>query len=110
MLTTIQGVYKDGKIALAETPQEVADGTPAIVTFLPCDCETEAKTEDAASAAEEAVSPDGIDRRDVDLRTLGIDKETAGRIRASLLQFEQFWDDPEMDAYNNYEANKAKLL
>ena len=107
MLTTIQGVYRNGNIELDEEPQAIAEGTPVIVTFLPCDCEQE---ENAAEAAENAISPDGIDRRDVDLRSLGIDKETAGRIRASLLHFEKFWDGPEMDAYNNYEANKAKLL
>ena len=35
MLTTIEGVYRDGKIEFSQTPRDVCDGTPVIVTFLP---------------------------------------------------------------------------
>jgi len=34
MLTSIQGVYRSGKIHLAELPRNVADETPVVVTFL----------------------------------------------------------------------------
>jgi hypothetical protein len=34
MLITIEGMYKDGKIDLAEAPQGI-DGAKVIVTFLP---------------------------------------------------------------------------
>jgi hypothetical protein len=34
MLVTIEGMYKDGKIDLAEFPQSI-DGAKVIVTFLP---------------------------------------------------------------------------
>ena len=108
MLTTIQGVYRNGKIELDEEPQEIAEGTPVIVTFLPCDCKQKAEAGEN-EVAENAVLADGLDRRDIDLQSRGIDKETALRIRASLLHFEQFWG-PEMDVYNNYEFNKTKLL
>ena len=35
MLTTIEGVYRNGKIEFSKTPRDVCDGTPVIVTFLP---------------------------------------------------------------------------
>ena len=99
MLTSIQGVYRDGKIELNETPPDAAENAPVIVTFLPCDCESGAPDETANPA------PYGTD-----LRAMGIDAETAGRIRASLLHFAEEWDTPEMEAYNDYEVNKAKFL
>lgn len=33
MLTAIQGIYKDGKVELSETPS-CPDGAPVVVTFL----------------------------------------------------------------------------
>ena len=105
MLTTIQGVYRNGKIELAEEPLEVADETQVIVTFLPCDCKMEAAETTEGMGVTDKPAPRGTD-----LRAMGIDKETAARIRASLTPFAKEWDTPEMEAYNDYEANKAKLL
>ncbi len=34
MLTTIQGIYRDGKVVLSEKPMNVGNETPVIVTFL----------------------------------------------------------------------------
>ena len=34
MLKSIQGVYRKGKIEIAEVPDDVQDDTPVIVTFL----------------------------------------------------------------------------
>jgi len=34
MLTTLQGVYRKGKIVLKNNPADIPDGTPVIVTFL----------------------------------------------------------------------------
>ena len=34
MLTSIQGIYRDGKVVLSEKPMNVGDETPVIVTFL----------------------------------------------------------------------------
>ena len=32
MSTTIEGVYRDGKIELSETPRDVCEGTRVVVT------------------------------------------------------------------------------
>lgn len=34
MLTTVEGIYKDGKVELAETPPDIPTGR-VLVTFLP---------------------------------------------------------------------------
>jgi hypothetical protein len=34
MLTSVEGVYRDGKVELLETPAHVAEGARVIVTFL----------------------------------------------------------------------------
>lgn len=83
MLTTIQGVYRRGRIELAEVPQNVREETPVIVTFL---------------------SPALID-----LRARGIDEAQAADLRARLATFVEDWDSPEMNIYDNYDAAKAKL-
>lgn len=36
MLTTIKGVYRNGKIELAETPSNIPEGVNVVVTFLNC--------------------------------------------------------------------------
>lgn len=83
MLTSIQGVYRNGKVELAEKPPTVRDETPVIVTFL----------------------KHGL----IDLRARGIDERQAADLRARLAAFAEDWDSPEMDAYDNYDAIKAKL-
>ena len=45
----------------------------------------------------------------VDLRIRGIDEELASEIRSRFATFIDDWDAPEMDIYDNYEENKAKL-
>ena len=83
MLTSIQGVYRDGKIELAERPCHVPNETDVIVTFL---------------------EPGSID-----LRTHGIDEVQAAELRAQLAMFTEDWDSSEMSPYDNYDAAKAKL-
>lgn len=83
MLTTIQGIYRKGRIELAEAPQNVREDTPVIVTFL-------------------APAP-------IDLRARGIDERKAADLRASFATFAEDWDSPEMDIYDNYDAAKASL-
>jgi hypothetical protein len=34
-LLTVEGIYKDGKVELAERPDHVADAARVLVTFLP---------------------------------------------------------------------------
>ncbi len=83
MLTTIEGVYRGGKIELSETPREARDGTPVIVTFLPSNS--------------------------VNLRSRGIDEARAADLRARLATFTEDWESPEMSIYDNYDAAKSKL-
>ena len=45
----------------------------------------------------------------VDLRSRGIDAAQAAELRAKFATFAEDWDDPEMDIYDNYAAEKAAL-
>ena len=83
MSKTIEGIYRDGKIDLSETPNDVCEGTRVIVTFLP---------------------PGSMD-----LREHGIDKAQAAELRARLACFAEDWESPEMDIYDNYDEEKSKL-
>ena len=83
MSTTIKGIYRNGKIELSETPRDVCEGTRVVVTFL---------------------APGSVD-----LREHGIDKAQAAEIRARLASFAEDWESPEMDVYDNYDEEKAKL-
>ena len=84
MLTTIQGVYRDGKIELVETPANVQDETPVIVTFL--------------------VKPNWID-----LHARGISETQAAMLRAQLALFAEDWDSPEMSIYDDYDTAKPSI-
>jgi hypothetical protein len=35
MLTAVKGIFRNGKIELAEQPAGIADGAEAVITFLP---------------------------------------------------------------------------
>ena len=76
MLTTIHGIYRSGRIELAEAPQNVREDTPVIVTFL-----TPAQ---------------------IDLSARGIDERKAADLRASFATFVEDWESPEIDIYDNY--------
>ena len=78
MLKTIEGIYRDGKIELAETPGNVRDKTPVIVTFL--------------------------EPYPIDLRARGIDDARAAEFRSRLGTFTEEWDSPEMDIYDDYRS------
>lgn len=82
MLKSIEGVYRDGKIELADLPKDVPDDTRVIVTFLEID--------------------------HVDLHERGINEAQAAELRAQLQTFAEDWDSPEMAIYDNYDAAKAK--
>jgi len=83
MLRTIEGVYRNGRVELVETPSGLVDETHVIVTFL--------------------------ESNRIDLRQRGIDESQAAELRARLATFAEDWDSPEMDAYDDYDAAKAKL-
>lgn len=82
MLTSVEGVYEDGVIKLAEQPAAVLPGAQAIVTFLPAN--------------------------NVDLPARGIDAATAAELRGRLGAFAEDWESPEMSAYDHYHAHKAR--
>ncbi len=71
MLTSVEGVYQDGKVEFVEPVPEGASGR-VIVTFLP--------------------KP-----KVLDLRELGITKEQAADLRGRLSTFAEDWNRPEMD-------------
>ncbi len=83
MLKSVQGVYRNGKIELAETPREIRDATRVIVTFL--------------------------EANHIHLRARGIDRTQAAELRTRLATFADEWDSPEMDLYDNYDAAKSRL-
>lgn len=83
MLTTIEGVYRGGQIELAETPRDMREGTPVMVTFLPSSS--------------------------IDLQARGIDEAQAADLRSRLATFAEDWESPKMSIYDNYDAAKANL-
>jgi hypothetical protein len=82
MLTTIEGIYRSGKIELTELPPGVPDGAAVLVTFLPSGS--------------------------VNLQDHGIDPEQAAEIRARLASFAEDWDTPEMSLYDDYDNAKPQ--
>lgn len=83
MLTTVEGVYRDGKIELVEQPPNVHNETRVIVTFL--------------------------ESGQVDLASRGIDQAQAAELRARLSTFAEEWDSTDMDIDDNYDAHKSSL-
>ena len=45
----------------------------------------------------------------IDLRERGIDAAQAAEMRARLASFAEDWESPEMNVYDNYDEEKAKL-
>jgi len=82
MLKSVEGIFRDGKIELAEIPANVSEDTPVIVTFL-----TQAY---------------------VDLQSRGIDRDRALELRERLVTFAEEWDSPEMEAYDHYDEHRAE--
>ena len=83
MLTTVEGIYRNGQVELVENPNNLLEGTRVIVTFL------ETKT--------------------IDLPSQGIDKAQAATLRTSLATFAEDWNSPEMSIYDDYDIAKDKL-
>jgi len=83
MNPTVEGMYRNGRIELAETPSDVGDNTPVLITFLTSGT--------------------------VDLRARGIDERQAADLRARLSTFAEDWDSQDMADYDDYDANRRKL-
>ncbi len=71
---SIEGIYRNGKIELRETPADV-DEARVIVTFVP--------------------------EGSIDLSDRGIDEIAAANLRARLQAFAEDWELPEMGAYDS---------
>lgn len=82
MLKSIEGVYEDGVMKLAEQPAQVPSGAPVIVTFLPVG--------------------------GIDLRMCGVGSADAAELRGRLSAFAEDWESPEMSAYDDYHAAKSR--
>jgi hypothetical protein len=78
MLKSVEGIYRDGKVELTETPPDVKEAR-VIITFLPKD------------------GP-------IDLRALGISAAEAAGMRWGWGAAVEDWDSLEMDVYNDYET------
>ena len=81
MLTTVKGIYRDGKVELAEIPMNLDEETPVIVTFL-------------------------IGRY-VDLESRDISKRQTLELRERLAGFAEDWDSSEMDVYDRYDGIRS---
>ncbi|MEA5616543.1 hypothetical protein VB711_01625 [Cronbergia sp. UHCC 0137] len=81
MLVSVEGVYRNGRIELTESPNNVPEGACVIVTF--------------------------VSLNDINLASQGIDREQAKTLRTSLATFSDDWNSPEMSVYDNYDAAKA---
>jgi hypothetical protein len=71
---SIEGIYRNGKIELLETPTDV-DEARVIVTF--------------------------VSESSIDLSARGIDEIAAANLRDRLQTFAEDWDRPEMGAYDS---------
>jgi hypothetical protein len=74
MLKTIEGIFRDGRIELLETPPQMNEAR-VVVTFL--------------------TGPNPVD-----LAERGIGSAQAADLRARLRTFAEDWDRPEMDIYD----------
>ncbi len=83
MLKSVEGIYRQGKVELAEPPTDVKDSTRVIVTFL--------------------------DSSAINLETHGINQAEAAELRSRLAAFAEEWESPEMDVYDDYDSAKAQL-
>ena len=81
MLISVEGVYRNGRVELTESPSNIPEETCVIVTF--------------------------VGTNDIDLASQGIDREQAEALRNSLATFSDDWDSSEMSIYDNYDAAKA---
>ena len=83
MFKTIEGVYRQGRIELVESPGDMPDQTRVVVTFL------EPPT--------------------ISLSHRGIDEAQAADLRSRLESFAEEWDSPEMKIYDHYDLAKNGL-
>lgn len=76
MLTTVEGIYRNGHVDLTQKPEGVCSEVRVLVTFL----------------------ESGV----IDLRQIGMNEAQAADLRARLSAFAQDWDSSEMDVYDEH--------
>jgi hypothetical protein len=82
MLTSVEGVFRDGKVELLE-PAPTRDDARVIVTFLPV--------------------PEVVD-----LAERGIGPEQAADLRRRLSTFAEDWDDAAMDLFDECQPDRGR--
>lgn len=75
MLKAVEGIYRNGKIELQETPPDVKEAR-VVVTFLPIE-------------------------GSFDLRARGLSEAEAAELRSRWGGAAEDWDRPEIDVYND---------
>ncbi|TVP58445.1 MAG: hypothetical protein EA343_21455 [Nodularia sp. (in: Bacteria)] len=83
MLTTVEGIYRNGRVELIEQLTDVNEGTRVIVTFIKSD--------------------------EINLASQGINATQAEILRRNLEPFADDWDSSEMSIYDNYDTAKTNL-
>ncbi|CAN1210478.1 hypothetical protein TUMEXPCC7403_09800 [Tumidithrix helvetica PCC 7403] len=81
MLTTVEGIYRNGRVEFVEQPPNIHEETRVIVAF--------------------------VSSNEIDLASHDIDRDQAQVLRANLATFAEDWDSPEMSIYDDYDAAKA---
>jgi len=82
MIQSVEGIFRNGKIELLETPQVVGDAR-VIVTFL---------SSSAVQEGDPVCTP-----------------EEEAELRGKLAAWEADWNAPGMEAYNDYKARRGEL-
>ena len=80
MITSVEGIYCNGRVELVESPNNVLEGARVIVPS-----------------------------NTIDLASQGIDQAQAEVLRTSLGTFAEDWNNPQMSIYDDYNTAKANL-
>ena len=79
MIQTVEGIFRNGKVELLEEPNNLQESR-VIVTFLPA-----------------AMGPEG---------ELSFTPEEVDELRGKLAAWEEDWNAPGMEAYDDYETRR----
>lgn len=106
MLTSIQGIYRDGRIELSEKPSAIENNTPVIVTFLTQNSPFPTQNSPFLTQNNAPLTPSRMppapNSMPISLAKRGITEQQAQAVRSALSTFAEEWDSAEMDVYNNY--------
>jgi hypothetical protein len=83
MIQTVEGIFRNGKVELLEKPSNIHEAR-VIVTFLPA-----------------PMGPDGEP---------SFTLEEVADLRGKLAAWEEDWNAPGMEAYNDYETRRCGMV